>query len=42
VYRDDSGIIQAEINDRGEARMLPTSTHQYPVPPVNCRRVMIG
>jgi hypothetical protein len=37
VYRDDSGIIQAEITDRCEARMLPTSGHQTPRRPRVCR-----
>jgi Family of unknown function (DUF6296) len=30
VYADDSGIVQAEISDRGEVRMLATGGHQTP------------
>jgi hypothetical protein len=37
VYTDDSGIIRAEISDRGEVRMLPTTTHQNLRRPVACR-----
>ncbi|WP_042387117.1 DUF6296 family protein [Streptacidiphilus melanogenes] len=37
VYRDDTGIIQVEINDNCEARMLPTSSHQHPRRPASCR-----
>lgn len=42
VYRDDTGIIQVEINDRLEARMLPTSSHQHPRRPIVCRRLTNG
>ncbi|WP_431950926.1 DUF6296 family protein [Actinacidiphila sp. bgisy167] len=28
VYSDDTGIVQAEISDRGEVRMLATGGHQ--------------
>ena len=37
VYTDDTGIIRAEISDRGEVRMLATSTHQRPRRPSDCR-----
>lgn len=30
VYADDSGIVQAEISDRGEVRMIATGGHQTP------------
>ncbi|EDY43522.1 hypothetical protein SSBG_01484 [Streptomyces sp. SPB074] len=33
LYRDETGIVQAEINPQGEIRMLPTSTHQSPSTP---------
>jgi hypothetical protein len=42
VYRDDTGIIQAEINANCEARMLPTSSHQHPRRPVSCRPLTRG
>ena len=42
VYRDDTGIIQVEINDRLEARMLPTSSHQHPRRPIACRPLTSG
>jgi hypothetical protein len=42
VYRDETGIIQVEINDNCEARMLPTSSHQHPRRPVGCRRLRDG
>ncbi|MEY9871556.1 hypothetical protein ABH931_001029 [Streptacidiphilus sp. MAP12-33] len=38
VYTDDSGIVRAEISDRGEARMLATGGHQAPGRPLVCRR----
>lgn len=28
VYEDESGIVRAEINDRGEIRMLPSGGQQ--------------
>ncbi|WP_127360211.1 DUF6296 family protein [Actinacidiphila soli] len=28
VYADDTGIVQAEISDRGEVRMLASGGHQ--------------
>ncbi|WP_380566368.1 DUF6296 family protein [Streptacidiphilus jeojiensis] len=37
VYADDTGIIRAEISDRGEVRMLATSAHQRPRRPSGCR-----
>lgn len=37
VYSDESGIIQAEISDQCEARMLPTSGHQSFSRPVGFR-----
>ncbi|QMU80326.1 hypothetical protein GXW83_16640 [Streptacidiphilus sp. PB12-B1b] len=37
VYADATGIVRAEISDRGEVRMLATSTHQDVRRPVGCR-----
>lgn len=37
VYADATGIVRAEISDRGEVRMLATSTHQDARRPVACR-----
>jgi hypothetical protein len=37
VYADETGIIRAEISDRGEVRMLATSAHQRPRRPSACR-----
>jgi hypothetical protein len=33
VYADDSGIVQAEISDRGEIRMIATGGQQTPARP---------
>jgi hypothetical protein len=30
VYADETGIVQAEISDRGEVRMIATGGHQTP------------
>jgi hypothetical protein len=34
VYSDETGIVQAEISDRGEVRMLATGGHQNPDLPI--------
>ncbi|MEU3496932.1 MULTISPECIES: DUF6296 family protein [Kitasatospora] len=34
VYADPSGIVQAEISDQGEVRMLATGGHQDPRTPL--------
>jgi hypothetical protein len=34
VYEDDTGIVRAEISDRGEVRMLPSGGHQAPRSPL--------
>ncbi|MFF4330589.1 DUF6296 family protein [Streptomyces sp. NPDC001591] len=39
VYADATGIVRAEISDRGEVRMLPSGGHQAPAQPVTARRV---
>ncbi|OKK17325.1 hypothetical protein AMK16_20925 [Streptomyces sp. CB00455] len=31
VYSDETGIVQAEISDQDEVRMLPTGGQQQPV-----------
>ncbi|MEU2156118.1 DUF6296 family protein [Streptomyces sp. NPDC019396] len=38
VYADDTGIVQAEISDRGEVRMLASGGHQQPASGVEARR----
>ncbi|MBF9066963.1 hypothetical protein I2501_02775 [Streptacidiphilus sp. NEAU-YB345] len=42
VYRDESGIIQVEINDNCEARLLSTSAYQRHRRVEGCRRVAAG
>jgi hypothetical protein len=37
VYVDASGIVRAEISDRGEVRMLATNAEQRLSRPVRCR-----
>ncbi|MFJ6795083.1 DUF6296 family protein [Streptomyces sp. NPDC091268] len=37
VYADDTGIVQAEISDRGEVRMLPSGAQQVPAQGVRAR-----
>ncbi|MCS0639853.1 DUF6296 family protein [Streptomyces sp. LP05-1] len=37
VYADESGIVLAEISDRGEVRMLASGGHQDPAPTVRAR-----
>ncbi|MFC5805213.1 DUF6296 family protein [Streptomyces formicae] len=39
VYADDTGIVQAEISDRGEVRMLASGGHQQPAAGVEARPV---
>ncbi|MFE7775040.1 DUF6296 family protein [Streptomyces sp. NPDC057445] len=39
VYTDDTGIVQAEISDRGEVRMLASGGHQQPAAGVEARLV---
>jgi len=33
IYEDDTGIVRAEISDRGEVRMLASGGHQAPGAP---------
>lgn len=42
VYADATGIVRAEISDRGEVRMLATSTHQDSRRPTGCRPLPPG
>jgi len=42
VYADATGIVQAEISDRGEVRMLATGGHQSPSAPVVARPLRPG
>ncbi|MFI6289167.1 DUF6296 family protein [Streptomyces sp. NPDC051018] len=37
IYEDDTGIVRAEISDRGEVRMLASGGHQAPGMPVTVR-----
>ncbi|MFB7463530.1 DUF6296 family protein [Streptomyces sp. NPDC056224] len=37
VYSDETGIVQAEISDQGEVRMLPSSSQQVPAQGVQAR-----
>ncbi|MFF8828691.1 DUF6296 family protein [Streptomyces sp. NPDC015131] len=39
VYADDTGIVLAEISDRGEVRMLASGGHQDLPPRVRARPV---
>ncbi|KUL49496.1 hypothetical protein ADL22_08420 [Streptomyces sp. NRRL F-4489] len=37
IYEDESGIVRAEISDRGEVRMLASGGHQMPRTPLPAR-----
>ncbi len=37
VYEDETGIVRAEISDRGEVRMLASGGHQVPGAPLLAR-----
>ncbi|MBT2544316.1 hypothetical protein J7E99_27340 [Streptomyces sp. ISL-44] len=37
VYSDETGIVQAEISDQGEVRMLPSGGQQVPAHGVQAR-----
>lgn len=37
VYEDETGIVRAEISDRGEVRMLASGGHQAPGAPLLAR-----
>lgn len=37
VYEDETGIVRAEISDRGEVRMLASGGHQVPGTPLLAR-----
>ncbi|AEW93243.1 MULTISPECIES: DUF6296 family protein [Streptomycetaceae] len=39
IYMDETGIVRAEISDRGEIRMLATGGHQAPRRPLGARPV---
>ncbi|MFF5705096.1 DUF6296 family protein [Streptomyces sp. NPDC012794] len=39
VYADATGIVRAEISDRGEVRMLPSGGHQALSHPTSTRRL---
>ncbi|MEW1679203.1 DUF6296 family protein, partial [Streptomyces noursei] len=40
IYEDESGIVRAEISDRGEVRMLASGGHQAPRTPLLARRLV--
>lgn len=40
IYADDTGIVQAEISDRGEVRMIASGAHQQPPTGVEVRPVV--
>ncbi|WP_405015825.1 DUF6296 family protein [Kitasatospora sp. NBC_00070] len=42
VYADRSGIVRAEISDRGEVRMLASGGHQIPRTPMVAERLPDG
>jgi hypothetical protein len=37
IYEDETGIVRAEISDRGEVRMLASGGHQVPRMPMTAR-----
>ncbi len=37
MYEDETGIVRAEISDRGEVRMLASGGHQVPGTPLLAR-----
>ncbi|KUJ67728.1 hypothetical protein ACZ90_25795 [Streptomyces albus subsp. albus] len=39
VYSDETGIVQAEITDRGEVRMVASGGHQTHAAPLRVRPV---
>jgi hypothetical protein len=41
IYSDETGIVRAEISDRGECRMIATSAHQRLRRPVGCRALPV-
>ncbi|BFV55100.1 hypothetical protein KCMC57_up02040 [Kitasatospora sp. CMC57] len=42
VYADPTGIVRAEISDRGEVRMLASGGHQMPRTPMTAEPVPGG
>ncbi|MCX4967616.1 DUF6296 family protein [Streptomyces sp. NBC_00654] len=42
VYEDETGIVRAEISDRGEVRMLASGGHQVPGVPLLVRPLSQG
>lgn len=37
IYEDETGIVRAEISERGEVRMLASGGHQAPWRPLTAR-----
>ncbi|MER5634300.1 DUF6296 family protein [Streptomyces nitrosporeus] len=42
VYEDETGIVRAEISERGEVRMLASGGHQAPRVPLLARPLAPG
>ncbi|MFG2989390.1 DUF6296 family protein [Streptomyces sp. NPDC048257] len=42
IYADDTGIVQAEISDQGDVRMIASGGHQEPSSRVRVRPVSSG
>ncbi|MET8176526.1 DUF6296 family protein [Streptomyces clavifer] len=42
VYEDESGIVRAEVSERGEVRMLASGGHQAPRVPLLARPLTHG
>ncbi|MFJ4868783.1 DUF6296 family protein [Streptomyces sp. NPDC088757] len=42
IYTDPTGIIRAEISDRGEVRVVPSGGHQDPAHAVRARALPEG
>jgi hypothetical protein len=42
IYSDETGVVRAEISDRGECRMIATSAHQRLRRPAACRALPVA
>ncbi|MFI8342121.1 DUF6296 family protein [Streptomyces sp. NPDC085639] len=42
IYADETGIVQAEISDQGDVRMIASGGHQEPASRVRVRPVSAG
>ncbi|MEV6400049.1 DUF6296 family protein [Streptomyces sp. NPDC051907] len=41
IYEDETGIVRAEISDRGEVRMVASGGHQRPGTPTLARPLQV-